>query len=99
MQSRSSPIDKPAAVVIGLDSITGLQTARVLAGHGIPVLGVVRNPHHPGCRTNAWTTEFVRASDTASAMSLWAWRLAPCRAANATTPRRMTCTFGATAGA
>ena len=25
----------PAAVVVGLDCITGLQTARILAGHGV----------------------------------------------------------------
>jgi len=43
----------PAAVVIGLDSITGLQTARVLAGRSIPVVGVARNERHPACRTRA----------------------------------------------
>jgi D-aspartate ligase len=42
----------PAAVVIGLDSITGLQSARVLAGHGIPVIGVAQDARHPSCRTN-----------------------------------------------
>jgi hypothetical protein len=26
----------PAAIVVGLDSMTGLQTARVFAGNGIP---------------------------------------------------------------
>jgi predicted ATP-grasp superfamily ATP-dependent carboligase len=50
---RSSRIAKPPAVVIGLDSITGLQTARVLAGHDVPVLGIAVNRHHPVCRTNA----------------------------------------------
>lgn len=43
----------PAAVVIGLDSITGLQTARILAGRRIPVTGIARNPRHPSCRTRA----------------------------------------------
>jgi D-aspartate ligase len=42
-----------AALVIGLDSITGLQTARVLADQGIPVVGVGRDRRHPSCRTNA----------------------------------------------
>src|SRR4029079_2075622 len=51
--SRSSHIDRPPAVVIGVDSITGLQTARVLTRHGVPVFGIARHRHHPGCRTNA----------------------------------------------
>ena len=44
--------DLPPAVIIGLDSSTGLQSARILAGHGIPVIGVTSNPSHPCCRTN-----------------------------------------------
>ncbi|HXE81407.1 MAG TPA: hypothetical protein VNK41_11680 [Vicinamibacterales bacterium] len=43
----------PPAVVIGLDSVTGLQTARVLARRGIPVVGVARQRDHMACRTNA----------------------------------------------
>jgi D-aspartate ligase len=39
-------------VVIGLDSITGLHTARILAGYGVSVIGVARNSTHPCCRTN-----------------------------------------------
>ena len=54
--SRSSHIDRPPAVVIGVDSITGLQTARVLTRHGVPVFGIARHRHHPGCRTNACRT-------------------------------------------
>lgn len=42
-----------AAVVIGLDSITGLQTARLLAARGIPVVGVARDDRHFACRTRA----------------------------------------------
>jgi D-aspartate ligase len=42
----------PPALVIGLDSITGLQTARVLARRGIPVVGVAAHREHPSCRTN-----------------------------------------------
>jgi predicted ATP-grasp superfamily ATP-dependent carboligase len=41
------------AVVIGLDSITGLQTARILADRGVPVVGVVADRRHWGARTNA----------------------------------------------
>jgi predicted ATP-grasp superfamily ATP-dependent carboligase len=52
-----------AAIVIGLDSITGLQTARVLRKRGIRVVGVARNPDHPSCGTRA--CERVVVSDTA----------------------------------
>ena len=54
----------PAAVVIALDSITGLQTARILARRGIPVLGVARNRRHPSCRTNV--CERIVFADTTS---------------------------------
>lgn len=43
----------PPAVVIGLDSITGLQSARILAARGVPVFGVVADRRHWGARTNA----------------------------------------------
>jgi predicted ATP-grasp superfamily ATP-dependent carboligase len=43
---------KPYAVVIGLDSFTGLQTARLLAKKQIPVIGIATQPYHPCCRTN-----------------------------------------------
>jgi D-aspartate ligase len=51
---RSKPLSSlPAAVVVGLDCITGLQTARILARHGIPVVGVAFDPTHFACRTRA----------------------------------------------
>jgi predicted ATP-grasp superfamily ATP-dependent carboligase len=56
MSARAATLSRtttPAAIVIGLDSITGLQTARILASHGVPVVGVAGNPGHPSCRTNA----------------------------------------------
>lgn len=56
---------QPAAVVIGLDSVTGLQTARLLARRGIPVVGIARQRRHMACRTNA-CTEIV-FSDTGGA--------------------------------
>jgi predicted ATP-grasp superfamily ATP-dependent carboligase len=42
----------PAAIVICLDSITGLQTARILAQRGVPVIGIAKDPRHFACRTN-----------------------------------------------
>ena len=41
------------AVVVGLDCITGLQTARLLAERGVPVLGVLADAGHWAHRTNA----------------------------------------------
>ncbi len=39
------------ALVIGLDHINGIQTARLLAARGVPVIGVARDPRHHCCRT------------------------------------------------
>lgn len=41
------------AVVVGLDNITGLQTARILRARGVPVIGVVADRGHFGAHTNA----------------------------------------------
>jgi D-aspartate ligase len=50
---RRSMGEGPAAVVVGLDNITGLQTARILADRGVRVYGVAANQRHFGARTNA----------------------------------------------
>jgi D-aspartate ligase len=42
----------PPAIVAGLDNMTGLQTARILARHGIPVIALAGDRDHPSCRTN-----------------------------------------------
>ena len=55
---------RPPAVVIGLDCITGLQTARILARHGIPVFGIASDPGHFCCRTRV--CERIVAADTRS---------------------------------
>jgi len=54
----------PYAIVIGLDCITGLQTARILAGHNIPIIAIARNLDHYCCRTNV--CEEIIQADTAS---------------------------------
>ena len=54
----------PHAIVIGLDSITGLQTARILAGHGIPVIAIAKDPAHFGCRTRV--CEAIVHADTST---------------------------------
>ena len=43
----------PTAVVVGLDCITGLQTARILADRGVPVVGMAGDPRHFACRSRA----------------------------------------------
>jgi D-aspartate ligase len=43
---------RPHAVVIGLDCMTGLQTARILTRRGIPVVAIANNPAHPCSQTN-----------------------------------------------
>lgn len=43
---------QPNAIVIGLDCITGLQTARILAKRNVPVIAIAKNPEHYCCRTN-----------------------------------------------
>ncbi|MDX6360570.1 MAG: D-aspartate ligase [Nocardioidaceae bacterium] len=50
---RRSMGEGPAAVVVGLDNITGLQTARILANRGVRVYGIAANRRHFGARTNA----------------------------------------------
>lgn len=47
------------AVVIGLDSTTGLQTARILAARGIAIIGVAGDPRHACCRTRACREQVV----------------------------------------
>jgi len=53
----------PHAIVIGLDCITGLQTARILAQHGVPVIAIAKDATHPCCRTNV--CERIITADTA----------------------------------
>lgn len=48
-------VARPTAVVVGLDSATGLQTARILAARRIPVIGLAEDPKHFACRTRAVT--------------------------------------------
>ena len=54
------PTDRPAAVVVGLDCITGLQTTRIFTARRIPVVGVVADPHH-FCARSRLPVAIVRA--------------------------------------
>lgn len=46
------PTQQPYAIVVGLDSFTGLQTARILHKRGVPVIGISQNPAHACAQTN-----------------------------------------------
>ena len=58
---------RPPAIVVGLDCITGLQTARILAGSGVPVYGIVRDPKHFCARTRV-CERILRADATQEAV-------------------------------
>jgi D-aspartate ligase len=62
--SRLADDGRNAAIVIGLDCITGLQTARILARRGVPVIGIAADPKHPCARTRV--CEKIVAGPTAN---------------------------------
>jgi len=64
MQKQQSNSQKPRAIVVGLDCMTGLQTARILHRHGVPVIGIASNPEHFCCHTNVCDEIYI--ADTAS---------------------------------
>jgi D-aspartate ligase len=54
MSGRTAPVERlPAAVVVELDNFIGLQSARILAARGAPVIGLAANPKHYCARTRA----------------------------------------------
>jgi predicted ATP-grasp superfamily ATP-dependent carboligase len=70
MPSSAQHNSKPFAIVVDLDRINGLQTVRILARHGVPVIAIARDPEHYACRTNCCeriifadtkSEEFIRA--------------------------------------
>src|SRR5918993_5009554 len=52
------------AVLIGLDSMQGLQAARILHSRGVPVIALARDPSNHACRTNVCSD--IRFVDTRS---------------------------------
>lgn len=67
----ASRMGHPPAVVLGLDTITGLQTARILAARGVPVIGVTNSLRHYACRTRACTSVLradLRSEDVVDAL-------------------------------
>ena len=58
------PSERPVAIVVGLDSITGLQTARLLARRGIPVWAITNTMSHFAAHTRV--CQKILQADTAS---------------------------------
>jgi predicted ATP-grasp superfamily ATP-dependent carboligase len=44
-------IKQPFAIIVGLDSLQGLQTARILAQRNVPVIAIAKDPKYHSCRT------------------------------------------------
>ena len=64
MTRMTAPIDIPPtkipyAVVIGLDCFTGLQTARILSGRKVPVIGIGGSDQHACYKTNVCKAKFT----------------------------------------
>lgn len=51
MSHPQTQTERPPAVIVGLDGMTGLQTARILARHRIPVIALAANTRHACART------------------------------------------------
>lgn len=56
--------ENPYAIIIGLDSMQGLQVARILTRHDVPVIAIASNPGYYACRTNV--CEHILFADTGS---------------------------------
>ena len=57
-------MNKPFAIVIGLDTTNGIQTARILSERNVPVIAIAKDRTHPFCTTNV--CEKILAVDTSS---------------------------------
>ena len=64
MEASSRDRQPPYAIVVGLDGMNGLQTARILARHQIPIIAVAKDPKHYCCRTKV--CEEILFTDTSS---------------------------------
>jgi predicted ATP-grasp superfamily ATP-dependent carboligase len=73
VQSSCQDSQQPYAIVIGLDGMNGLQTARILAYRGVPVIAIAKDPKHYCCRTkvcekilfaNTESDEFIETLET-----------------------------------
>lgn len=63
MMARQLRAGFPPAVLLGLDSMQGLQAARILARHGVQVVGVASSERHYACRTRACEVVIARTRE------------------------------------
>jgi D-aspartate ligase len=91
MPSDSRNNQKPYAIVIGLDGMNGIQTARILVNRGVPVIAIAKDPSHYCCRTkvcerilfaDTGSDEFIRMLETLGAKLSQKAVLFPCNDMN-----------------
>jgi D-aspartate ligase len=63
-QKLDSHLPPPPAVIVGLDSLQGLQLSRILYDRDIPTIGVAKQPDYHTCRTR--TCQEIIYCDTSS---------------------------------
>jgi predicted ATP-grasp superfamily ATP-dependent carboligase len=85
MARRSGASIVNPAVVLALDCITGLQTARILAARGIPVVGLASDRRHFCARTRA-VREVIEAPTSGDGLVAELERLGPRLSADGTAP-------------
>lgn len=78
--SRSDGARRPTAVVVAIDCITGLQTTRILAARGIPVIGIAADRHHYCARTR-YAEQVIESPTNGEGLILTLERLAASRPA------------------
>ncbi|MBA2730495.1 MAG: carboxylate--amine ligase [Euzebyaceae bacterium] len=61
-RSLAQGLDRPPAIVIGLDCLQGLQSARILSARGVPVVGIAKDRAHYATATRA--CESILIADT-----------------------------------
>jgi D-aspartate ligase len=64
MLSRGAAAANPCAVVIGLDTLAGLQTCRILARRGVRVIGIASDSRHPACSTNTCSRLLIAPAES-----------------------------------
>jgi predicted ATP-grasp superfamily ATP-dependent carboligase len=64
MSSHQQKNKKPYAIVIGLDNMNGIQTARILAQRNVPVIAIAKDPNHYCCKTKV--CEKILFTDTST---------------------------------
>jgi predicted ATP-grasp superfamily ATP-dependent carboligase len=56
--------DRPAAVLIGIDSMQGLGAARILAKRNVPVIAIAKDGGHDACKTRVCERIIVANTET-----------------------------------